>query len=275
MVIDDHINLLGSNPLVGPNDERFGLRFPDMTEVYSTRLRALADDDRARHRRCRSSTASTSPSTARATRRRRRFARSARWAPTRSACRRCPKPSSRATWASRCWASRASPTWPPACCPQPLHHDEVMADGAAACAASSSRCWRASLAGSDPLVDAARARARARGRRLTPASRSAPRSRPPTAQIITGCNVENATYGLTICAERVAMFKALSEGHRELSPCRRGRRHAIADAALRRLPADPLGVCRRHRGHARQPRGGRRPATGCASCCRIRSTSGC
>jgi cytidine deaminase len=32
--------------------------------------------------------------------------------------------------------------------------------------------------------------------------------------IITGCNVENATYGLTICAERVAMFKALSEGHR-------------------------------------------------------------
>ena len=32
--------------------------------------------------------------------------------------------------------------------------------------------------------------------------------------IITGCNIENATYGLTICAERVAMFKALSEGHR-------------------------------------------------------------
>jgi purine-nucleoside phosphorylase len=42
MLIDDHINLLGSNPLVGPNDDRFGPRFPDMTEVYSQRLRTIA-----------------------------------------------------------------------------------------------------------------------------------------------------------------------------------------------------------------------------------------
>jgi purine-nucleoside phosphorylase len=44
MVIDDHLNLFGTNPLVGPNDERFGPRFPDMTEVYSRRLRAVADE---------------------------------------------------------------------------------------------------------------------------------------------------------------------------------------------------------------------------------------
>ena len=44
MVIDDHINLTGANPLVGENDERFGQRFPDMTEVYSSRLRRIADE---------------------------------------------------------------------------------------------------------------------------------------------------------------------------------------------------------------------------------------
>lgn len=44
MVMDDHINLMGTNPLVGPNDERFGPRFPDMSEVYSGRLRALATE---------------------------------------------------------------------------------------------------------------------------------------------------------------------------------------------------------------------------------------
>jgi purine-nucleoside phosphorylase len=44
MVIDDHINFLGANPLVGPNDDRFGPRFPDMSETYSRRLRGLADE---------------------------------------------------------------------------------------------------------------------------------------------------------------------------------------------------------------------------------------
>ena len=44
MVIDDHINLLGTNPLIGANDDRFGRRFPDMSAIYSPRLRAIADE---------------------------------------------------------------------------------------------------------------------------------------------------------------------------------------------------------------------------------------
>jgi purine-nucleoside phosphorylase len=44
MIIDDHINLLGSNPLIGRNDERLGVRFPDMSEVYSSRMRRIADE---------------------------------------------------------------------------------------------------------------------------------------------------------------------------------------------------------------------------------------
>lgn len=42
MLIDDHINMLGANPLVGPNVDDLGVRFPDMTYVYDRHLRALA-----------------------------------------------------------------------------------------------------------------------------------------------------------------------------------------------------------------------------------------
>ncbi|MEK5061832.1 MULTISPECIES: purine-nucleoside phosphorylase [unclassified Paenibacillus] len=42
MIISDHLNLTGRNPLVGPNEPAFGVRFPDMSEAYSGRLRNLA-----------------------------------------------------------------------------------------------------------------------------------------------------------------------------------------------------------------------------------------
>ena len=44
MLIVDHINLMGTNPLIGRNNDEFGVRFPDMSEVYSKRLIALAKE---------------------------------------------------------------------------------------------------------------------------------------------------------------------------------------------------------------------------------------
>jgi purine-nucleoside phosphorylase len=48
VVIRDHINLQGANPLVGPNDDRFGVRFPDMTNAYEKEYRRIAREEAAK-----------------------------------------------------------------------------------------------------------------------------------------------------------------------------------------------------------------------------------
>jgi cytidine deaminase len=91
------------------------------------------------------------------------------------------------------------------------------------------------LASSDPLIAAAR---RARENAVASFSHFKVGAALEAADgtVITGCNVENATYGLTICAERVAMFKALSEGHRAFT--------RVAIVADTEAPTPPCGACR-------------------------------
>ena len=57
-----------------------------------------------------------------------------------------------------------------------------------------------------------------------------------SGKIYTGCNVENATYGATICAERTALVKAISEGERKFTK--------IAIVASMKEPCPPCGICR-------------------------------
>ena len=57
-----------------------------------------------------------------------------------------------------------------------------------------------------------------------------------TGKIYSGCNIENASYGITNCAERTAIFKAVSEGERELE--------ALAVIADTDGPTTPCGACR-------------------------------
>ena len=93
--------------------------------------------------------------------------------------------------------------------------------------------------------------------------------------VVTGCNIENATYGLTLCAERVALVKALSEGSLGLHPHRRRRRYRRPDAAVRPLPSAPVGILRGSRESSSPTSQARRRDTACLPCCRCLSMRAC
>jgi cytidine deaminase len=88
---------------------------------------------------------------------------------------------------------------------------------------------------SDPLLDAA-LRAREHAHAVFSDFKVGAALEDTSGRIHTGCNIENATYGLTMCAERVAIFKAMSEGGRKF--------RRIAVAADTDVLTPPCGSCR-------------------------------
>ena len=93
------------------------------------------------------------------------------------------------------------------------------------------------MAVNDPLIAAARA---VRENAYAPYSHFKVGAAVQTTdgRIFTGCNVENVTFGLTRCAEQVAIVKAVSEGYRRFS--------RIAVVTESDPPAAPCGLCRQH-----------------------------
>ena len=87
----------------------------------------------------------------------------------------------------------------------------------------------------DALIDAARA-AREHAQAAYSGFRVGAALECADGTVVTGCNIENASYSLTICAERVALVKALSDGHRRFT--------RIAVAADTEAPTPPCGPCR-------------------------------
>ena len=236
MVIDDHINLMGSNPLVGPNEIASALRFPDMTEVYSSRLRAHRRRGRGRSGRAGRARRLRRRCTVRATRRRPRFGFLARIGADAVGMSTVPEAIVARHMGMEVLGISCITNMAAGVLPQPLDHDEVME--------TARRVRGQFIALLEGIIGRAlirssprpRRRARARRRADTRTFKVGAALETADGTVIAGCNVENASYGLTICAERVAMFKALSEGHR---PFRR-----IAVVADTEAPTPPCGACR-------------------------------
>ncbi len=91
------------------------------------------------------------------------------------------------------------------------------------------------MSGSDALIAAARA-ARQHAQAAYSGFRVGAALECADGTIVSGCNIENATYGLTVCAERVALWKALSEGRTAFV-----RLAVVADTDR---PTPPCGACR-------------------------------
>ena len=251
VAIADQLNLTGTSALSGPNDERLGPRFVDMTDAYSPALRALAAlaAPAALGRPLREAVYAGVAGPAYETPAEVRMLRTlgaglvgmstvhevtaARHAGLAVLGCRWSRTTRRASRTSRC-ATRTSPAPPP---PAPTRWAPDRGGdrfAAAGCAASS-----------PPRPAAARAGALLAAARAVRAHAHAPYSRftvgaavlDDAGRIHAGCNVENASYGLTVCAERNAVAAAVAAGAKSI-------RAVAIVTRMRRPPATPCGACR-------------------------------
>jgi cytidine deaminase len=242
MVIDDHINLMGTNPLVGPNDERFGARFPDMTEVYSKRLRAARrrGGGGARHRpgarrlRAVHGPSYETPAEIRYLRTIGADAVGMSTVPEAIVARHMGLE----VLGISCITNMAAGVLPIAARARRGDGDRAPREGELHRPAGGVIEREAGRRPGWTGDSGARRRARAREAAIAPVLRlqGRRRARDGRRHVVTGCNIENATYGLTMCAERVALFKALSDGT--------GVHAASPSWPTPSTPTPPCGPCR-------------------------------
>jgi purine-nucleoside phosphorylase len=227
VIISDHINLQGSNPLVGANDDSCGPRFPDMTEAYDAGYRRVALEAAAKlgvemPEGVYAAVLGPSYET-----------------PAEIRCLRAigadlvgmstvPETIVANHMGVKVLAISCVTNMAAGVLPVKLSHEEVLEVGRQV------RDWSPPMT-NDPLIAASLA---ARENAWAPFSnfRVGAALEDETGRIFTGCNVENATYGLSVCAERTAVLKAISEGARKF------RRVAVSADTDTLTP--PCGACR-------------------------------
>ena len=245
MFVRDHINLQGSNPLIGPNDERFGVRFPDMTQVYwkpyresrwtrsgKLGMRNLAEGVYAGALRAELRNAGGNSLLAHDWRGPGGHVHRA------GSDRRAAHGNSRAGNFLRDEHGRGNSA---SSSRRRSYGNRRAREGRflallRAVIPQIAEAIALSENDDDELIAAAKS---AREHAHAPFSnfRVGAAVRAKSGRIFSGCNVENATYGLTLCAERVAIFKAISRRRTRIRRHRRRHGYRCAHASLRRVPA--------------------------------------
>ena len=256
VLISDHINLQGANPLIGPNDDALGPRFPDMSEAYSRRYREIAKAGGAANWAFRLSegvyAAMLGPSyeTPAEIRYLRAIGADLVGMST------VPEVIVANHMGMKVLGISCVTNMAAGILPQKINHEEVLETGAMVrdtlvrfLKAAAAEAGGVSLDRSADRRRARRARERVRAVLEVQGGRGARRCRRPHPHRLQRGERHLRADGLRRARRRL---QGDLRRRAQVPPRRGGRRYRHADAAVRRLPADPLGVLRRRRAGAGQ-----------------------